>query len=525
MAFDAANAKPVYAAKGGFDAANAKPVYPSKQPQEPIEEPERTWGEAYDDFAMGLAMSGAETIQGIGDLVGYDVDPVHRQALEMMRDDYEDASAWAGGGRLTGELAQFALPAAAAVKGGKALTGALKAAGHAPKVAAGLGTGATMAGEVGGAGLLGLAKAPEEGKTRLDRALEEGGSAAFGVGLGELASPLIRGIRQSDAAKRLIREGARLTPAQASGGGLLGRTAEAAEFVAGFTPLLGKGVERARERGVRDWNANVLKNIAPDGFKDKVTSAGQAGATQLKNAFDAAYTKAWSKAGRPSQEGMQKMLNAAAQGGAELMPESQTIIKNSAKKVLDLYGEFTPKRMREVDNMLRKRISSANSAANPQPELASVLKTIRGELREAVSPEARDLLRKVDANYGEYLAVQRAGTTSGAMQSGGEFTPQQLLSGAKGASSRSKAFTGDAALQDVAQEGLDTVGKKLPQPIIDTQKAFASIGDLPLIDPALEAGRRVALGQTLPQRGGRAVADALRRYGLTGGSIAAAEDE
>lgn len=297
---------------------------------------ERTWGEAYDDFAMGLALSGAETIQGVGDLVGYDVDPIHRKALEMMRKDYEGASSWAGGGRFVGEAAQFALPAGAAVKGGKILGGLAKTLGAAPKLAAAVGAGGALAGDVGGAGLLGYVKAPEEGKTRGDRAQEEMLAAGIGAGLAKAMSPVLRGIKQSDAAKRLIKEGARLTPAQASGGGLLGKSAEAAEFIAGFTPLLGKGVERARNKGVKDWNANVLKNVAPEGFKDSVTEAGQKGARQLKDAFDSAYTLAWSKAGRPSQEGMEKILATASEGGTQLMPESQKVIKSSAEKMLDL---------------------------------------------------------------------------------------------------------------------------------------------------------------------------------------------
>lgn len=521
MAFDLATAKPVQAS-GGFDLSTAKPVNTQQAKPVHTEEKERTWGEAYDDFAMGLALSGAETIQGIGDLVGYDVDPVHRQALEMMRKDYEDASGWAGGGRFVGEAAQFALPASAAIKGGKAVGGLAKTLGAAPKVAAALGGGTALTGEVLGAGGLGYAKTPEEGKTRGDRAQEEMLAAGVGLGLAKAMSPVVKGIKQSDAAKRLLDEGVRLTPAQASGGGLLGKTAEGAEFVAGFTPLLGKGVQRARDRGIKDWNKVVLREIAPEGFEDAVTATGQKGARQLKDAFDSAYSLAWKKAGRPSQEGMQKMLTTASEGGSQLMPESQKVIKSSAEKMLDLYGEYTPKKMREVDNMLRKRISAANTAANPQPELAGVLKSMRADLREAVSPEARDMLKKVDSKYGEYQAVQRAATTSNAMQSMGEFTPENLLTGAKGASSRSRAFTGEAALQDVAQEGLETVGKKLPQPIIDVQKAFASIGDVPAIDPVLEAGRKVALGQTLPQKGGQALADALRKYGLTGGSLGAA---
>lgn len=477
-------------------------------PQEPAAAPERSWGDAYDDFAMGLALSGAETIQGIGDLVGYDIDPVHRNALEMMREDYKDASSWAGGGRFAGELAQFALPAAGAGKLVKAAKLAKPAAGAAL-------VGLDTAGSAG----LGYLKAPDEGRSRLDRAKEEGISALAGHGIGGVLNKAVRGITRSAAGDKLLKEGVRLTPAQASGGGVLGRMAEAGEYVAGVTPFLAKGTQRAKEQGIRDWNKNVLRNVAPKGYQEGVTEAGQAGAKQLKDAFTTAYKDAWELAGSPSEQGIFKVLNEAQAAGSQLTADSQKAIKTSLSDVLDLYGKYTPEKMREVDNLLRKRVNTANSAANPQTELADALSGIRRNLREASSTEGQKALRSVDSKYGEYLAAQRAGTASGAMKNKGEFTPDELLAGAKGASSRSRTFTGDASLQQAAQEGLETVGKKDRNPIIDMMKGVATKADIPFSETLFDAGGRLMLGNSIPQRQAQElmssrIAEALRETGI-----------
>lgn len=489
-------------------------------PQAPAEAPERSWGEAYDDFAMGLALSGAETIQGVGDLVGYDIDPTHRNALKMMRDDYEDASAWAGGGRFVGELAQFAVPAAGAGK-------LVKAAKLAKPAAAAALVGLDTAGSAG----LGYLKAPDEGRSRADRAKEEGISALAGHGIGKVLNKAMRGITRSEAGNKLLNEGVRLTPAQASGGGVLGRMAEAGEYVAGVVPFLAKGTKRAKDQGIRDWNENVLRNVAPEGYKEGLTKAGQAGAKQLKDSFTAAYKDAWELAGSPTEQGIFKVLNEAQAAGSQLTSDSQKAIKTSLSDVLDLYGKYTPEKMREVDNLLRKRVNTANSAANPQTELADALSGIRRNLREASSAEGQQALRSVDSKYGEYLAAQRAGTASGAMKNRGEFTPDELLAGAKGASSRSRTFTGDASLQQAAQEGLDTVGKKDKNPIIDMMKGVATKADIPFSATLFDAGGRVMLGNSIPQRQAQSVlnsriAEALRETGIISpAAIAAAYSE
>ena len=477
-------------------APDTEPSPPSSVvPSEPREK--EKW---YEDFGEGLGVSALGTYYGIKDLV-VGMDDEDMATLKDWKDDAAQ-SGWGTAGEIVGEIAQIALPAGVATKGLKVLSKAKTLGRTVPMLVDALSTGA-----------LNAIKVPKEGESRADAALEGITDSLTGGVLFRALSKATRGVDITDYAKTILDNGGFLTAGKAA----KSKSISGLESVAEVTPFLAKAVEKAQEKAKTSWGNIVTKEAAPLGAK--ITARGQQGIKQLSAAYDDAYSAAWAKADKISNQGRVAFVDAASDG-LKYLP------KNEANRVVYLASEFknvlkelTPKNIKAYDNRLRRAIDSI-----PYDNRAyrDTLKAMREALRKGLPEDALKSLKEVDGQYAKYLVVKKA-TAAAAGEAGG-FTPSQLINAVKSVGGVTRTAMGDAPLQEIATAGKQTIGKKLGGQPLEWFRRIA--GSVPSPVPVQTLSNMV-IGQNPLQKAARKTiesetVDALRKYMPRSGQVSGA---
>jgi len=451
----------------------------------------------------GVLKSGMKMNLGIKDLLGVADEQDYEFMDKLTRES--EGSTPAKVGEVAGDVAQYAIPGTAAYKMTKGMAGMLPLAIEA----------ATM-------GTVGATRMPREDKTRTEEGLTDVAATLTGQMLMKTLSKIGQGVRQTPEAKELIDKGVRLTPGQAAEGPL----PKAVEYAMSIMPFASRGVDKAKQQAVEDWSLVALKEAAPKGMADKITKTGVEGNKQLKELYDDAYSSAWAMAGKPTQESLKDVFVTADRGMRDLTGESANVLKRLRDNVSKYLENPTAKGLKDLDNKFRKAESTARGGATPSPILGETVESMRAALRGGVSKEAQQALREVDSTYGNYLAVRKGATGAKALGEGAVVAPKDLMRGSKGVGGETRAFTGAAPMQDFAEQGIKVLEQRSPNALIDMTRGIMMHTPNLLARPT---GGRIMLGQTAPQRtiqeiSESAVADALRAYGITPGSLAAASD-
>jgi hypothetical protein len=419
-----------------------------------------------------------------------------------------------------GEVAQYAVP-------GKMLHSALKTVKGLPQMLSGASAGLS---DVLASGAVGAVQLPDEGETRGGGAMGEMAASLGGTAVGKLLSKsvgkLAKGIDQTPAAQRLADKGIELTPGQAAKGGL----PRSVEYISQVLPFASKGRRKARDLAAESMNKALLKDVAPEGYKKAVAATGTTGMRQLSGAFTDAYQAAWGKATRPKVLDIAAIRSIGGRGKRDLGEEATRGIDTVMREVSELTSKFSPKRLNAVDNMLRRRIRQAEGGATPNYEYAQVLKGMRDRLRGSVGDDALQSLNKVDAKYGDYLVLQKSGGGRGALQEGALIQPSDLERGIVGVGKEARVAKGQAPMQGVGSDIVQTMGRKEPKPLINAVKGFMQ--NAPDILP-MRLGGEVAMGRTGVQKllrdvidkPGGAIAKALREAGISPGTLGAALED
>jgi hypothetical protein len=511
MAFDLESAEP----KKKFDLASATGGQ-APEKQESASDKRLREESGFTSFGRGMGLSAAETVIGLGDLAGVEIEPVTRNALKMWRDDVEKTGGYGSAGQSVGELMQLAIPFSRAAKLG---TGGA--------IAADVGLSAAHAGiqapdDVEDIGLEGMEKL----KNRAGEAAEGGAWALGGAGAGKALEKTVKGIAKTDAAQELIKKGVELTPAQASEGGL----PKALEYVMAFTPFLAGGTKKLRDKANVDFNKSVLQEAAPVG--KEISEIGTKGGKQLKTAFDDRYSEAWKRAGIPDTGKISDLASFGVMAKDQLGEATSGTFNKIQASMQDMVSDFTPEKLKSLDNLFRKEMKSASSGANPNMDLADSLKEMRKQLRSSVDPKAQEILSATDKQYGKYLTVKKAGAK--ANKNDGVFTPSQLSDSSKSVGGETSTFVGESPIQAYATQGIDTLEQKMPNPIVDAIKGVSQNIYSPQM-PLRVAGRAM-MGENIAQRGVKKgsglLADALRKGGInpldmvqTGALMGASQNE
>ena len=448
----------------------------------------------YEDLGEGLGVSGLGTYYGIKDLFG----SMDEEDLATLEDWKKDAaeSGWGTAGEILGDVAQLAVPGGAALKGAKALqkVKGLKTASKALPFVADAGASAGLE-----------ALQAEQGKGA-EAASESLKGSLLGGALAKSAGKLLKGAKKTPEAQQIIDKGGFVTPGRATDSGLV----QAAENIAAYTPFLARSVDKSRRKADDSWNEIILNEVAPIGTK--ITEKGQKGIAQIKQSFDDAYSNAWKGADNVSNKGRINFVNEATQAADSLGVEDLGVLKKVMTDFKKLSAEPSSKKIKELDNQMRKQIQRAGKDKN---QLRDTLKNMRSSMREGMSNDTLGKLKGVDKQYAKYLVTRKA--ASKAADTEGVFTPKQLLQSAKQVGGETRTATGKAPLQDLATGGVKMAGKDLATSFLDPVRRLSKYAPTPV--PFLEKGSQALIGETSTQKGLKATADLLRKLGVSGTTI------
>jgi hypothetical protein len=480
---------------------------------------------------LGYARPFVELGLGVKDLagkagIGGGLTDDDRAKLEQLEQVHGGAGTAA---RIGGEVVTFAGPGGGAIK---VLELAPRAAAKfLPRVA----TDAAVS-----AGVEAI-KAPTENTSRGERAARGAAGAGVGHVLTRTLGALVRGLRPTREAAQLLAENIPLTVGMAKGGAL-----QQIEQQLAKVPIIGGAIRKRQQEALEAWNRQLLNRVMPEG---ETAFAGHQGFKDATTAFKQSYEKLWSNPINLSLRKLQDLW------GKTAIDAQQTLAPDLASATsAKLYKMFTetlvPANGREVsgaavskidDELRHEAILAARRGMGDQAQLLSQARQqLRSLLPEGVSAE----LGRIDGLYAQFIRLRRAAGYKGAAANGGTFTPDQLLGAAtaldksagKGATARGEALMQPEAT--AAQQVLGTVGGKPPGPLENAALALGSVAAL----PATLTGRaaysapmqRYATGQTEWQQvidslfnnsPAPALIDALRRRGVTPGTVGAAVEE
>lgn len=479
-------------------------------------------------FAMGVARPVLETAYGVQELVGRELSPEQRHQLAVLRGNKGAAGTT---GRVAGEIATFALPAGA---GGKAVT---RLGPLLPRAMQRLAP--TVADMTATAGMEAL-KAPTDERGRGQAAVEGALGAGVGRAAGAALAPLARGVRPTPQAQELMSRGIPLTPGMARNGALQSLEDRLAS-IPGFA-----GAIRNRQReAVNAWNKGLLQRVTPDG---EITVAGHQGFREANKALSDAYEKLWDRDVELSLPVLGGFWQHTSQRARQtLAPESHAAFADTLRRMMnDNLAEATADgatvlgpAVSRVDDLLRRE--AQNAGRRGEGALAEFYGDARRQLKDLLPQDLRQQWSHLDGLYKEFSILRRAAGYKGAAAQEGVFTPDQLLSAAIAADkSAGKGATakGLASLQSEATQARNVMGSNLPTEQLGTAEKLTLplLGAAAVLDPvttgAVYGAGRVAYSPMVRNLlGGKyrveaeAIADALRRRGVTSGTVGAAVEE
>ena len=418
----------------------------------------------FSDFWEGVALSGMDMVYGVKDLVGA-MDENDRATFDQVKKDASD-SGFTTAGKVVSEIAQFAIPGGAVAKG-------VKGASKLKNLAKG------VSGETLVAGTLAGARLPGEGETRAGNVAYDAAATAGGGFAGKVLAKTMRGLNKTPDAQKLLDEGVYLTPGQQAESKFIQNIETAAEV----TPILARGTKAAKKEASESWNENILNKAAPAGTK--ITEIGTAGGAQLKKAVEAGYASAW-KGVKPIDKALRGRLAGRLQKTRSKLGKKDRLVVDNVAADMERIGSA-----KGLDDILRREIGTAG---RKKVDLRRVLEKTRRELRKVAPVDNKKALAKMDKNYPDFLTAEDA--IIRAKQTGGVFTPAQLTM-SSGKVGKKKAATGTGPLQEAADIGRETIGKKEGGQPLDFFRRLAGAAPSP---PGMRGTGRMLMGDLAPQK-------------------------
>lgn len=441
--------------------------------EQPKAKPEPAWdpteGMSFGDkLNAGAGKSMVDLYRGLKQLLRIgDQDALQKEVDESRKLD-APLMQTAGGvvGSIAGSLAATALPGMAVARGAAAIpavAGLLNAATAAHPIATAMGLGAASGAATGA--LEPVATGDSRGKNiATNAAIGAAGGAIPGV-LAKIVKPDV-----SDDVARLMDEGVRLTPGQATGG-----TLKRVEDAATSIPVVGDVIKRAQTRGIEDFNrAGFNRALAPIGEKvGKDFNIGREGIAAVESKIGAAYERALDKikiVNLDTQFGDEvgKVVGMSAELGEGPAKQLSAILKNRVLDKVTDAGTMSAQTMKSVESELgRQARMFSGSADAAQRGLADALREVQSSLRGAVErsagPEALSDLKAANTAWANFVRIQDAAGRIGSKE--GVFSPAQLTAAvrAQDKTVRKGAFArGDALMQDLAEAGKNVMPSSVP---------------------------------------------------------------
>ena len=479
-----------------------------------------------DRLAVGFARPFVELGLGVKDLTTGLTDE-DRANLERL----QQVSGGAGTvGRVAGEIATFAAP------GGAVSKGAAKVAPLLPRALARL---APVAADMASAAGVEALKAPTADTSRGERAV--GGVVGAGVGhaVGAVAAPLVRGLDPTAAGQAMIDRGIPLTPGMAKGGWM-----QALEERLASIPGFSGAIRNRQRETIQAWNRDLLQRATPDA---EISAAGHQGFREATAAFKAAYEKLWARDLDLNVPVLSSFWQSTVERARQnLAPESADSVANTLRRLMgnklsaatnDGSTVLGPT-VSQVDDILRGEAMQA--ARRGDGAVAGYYKDARAQLKGLLPDDFRKEWESLDGLYSQFATMRRAAGYKGAATQEGVFTPNQLLSASVAADKsvgKGGVARGTAPLQQEATQALRVMGNNLPGQALGTAEKLTLplVGAAAPMDPtttaAVYGAGRAAYSpwmrdwMTSPHTVTRAMIEALRKRGVTAGTVGAAVED
>lgn len=302
----------------------------------------------------------------------------------------------------------------------------------------------------------------------MNKAQEIGKGAAFGAGTSGLLAGAARVIKpETNAmATQLMKEGVTPTPGQ-----ILGGAFNTAEEKLQSLPILGDAIGYSKRKAQEEFNKAALNRaLAPIG--EKATQAGRAGVSEVKEKLGKAYESLLPKISfKPDQQFVQEFDN-LKQMATGLGPQEQVKFNRIIDDVMSKAspnGSMLGTTFKTVESKLNKEAKNfASSSDAYQQELGGALNEALRILRDTlprVNPGFSDELKAINTGYANYTRIRQAASSTAAGAREGMFTPAQLAQAVRGQDTsvgKGASATGQALMQDLAEQGTNVLGSKVP---------------------------------------------------------------
>lgn len=320
----------------------------------------------------------------------------------------------------------------------------------------------------GGAALgagLGAAEPTLEGESTAQNAAIGAAGGAAGQAAGKALARLV----QPNAVARtatLRAEGVNPAPGQTLGG-----MAQRAEEGLTSVPILGDMIRSGQRSAVEDFNrAAINRALKPIGQKikgpaghDAVMKAGDT----LSKAYDDLLPKLRVQADQSFVQEIGTVRGMAANMHPQRAQQFENILRNDVWRKFTPQGKMHPETMKEVESKLGEHIRNYGSSIDgDQRALADALTEVQSSIRRMVergNPQYSGQLASINKGWANLVRVENAAGRAGSAE--GVFSPEALRSAVRATdkSTRKRAFArGTALMQDLAESGVDVLGKKVP---------------------------------------------------------------
>ena len=377
--------------------------------------------------------------------------------------------------------------------------------------------GGAIAGGVGGATAQTDVNSPDYWA---NKAIETAQGAGIGAGTSGLLAGAARVVKPETNEKvaALLRQGVIPTPGQTLGG-----VFNSIEEKAQSLPLIGDAIRFSRNKAQEEFNTAAM-NRALSPIGEQSTVIGREGINEVKTKLGNAYDAILPKVSYMPDAKFNADYASFSNLISGLAPTEQGTYKRIMNEVFHhssdgtATGNMTGETFKIAAGHLGEKAKAFASSPDPyQRELGDALNGTLDSMRQTLvrnNPQYADQLKAIDTGYANYVRLRQAANSTATGSREGIFTPAQLA-GAVRAQDKSvgkgASATGKALMQDLAEQGTNVLGNKVPDSGTAGRSALGlglagAAGTTGTLLPALGAAGAASLPY-LP--GGRNIASAI----------------
>lgn len=285
--------------------------------------------------------------------------------------------------------------------------------------------------------------------------------AGLGYGLDKTIGAFISPAMTA-AAQKMKDLGVQLTPGQAFGG-----MTQKVEDALAKLPVVGYTARQAQGRALQDFNTGVINDALSDVGKTLPKGVtGREAVKYMNTEIGKSYDDVLPKINvAPTLDIYQKIGSTLSAAQNELTPEFNKRLTDYVERNITnplAKGNLSGMDFKRIDSQLGKFIATYGIKGGDDGLYADALKNVQMALRDnvkAINPADAKLVEAANAAWAKKLRIEgAAGYLSG---EAGQFTPAQLQAASKAlnATARKGGFSrGDAVMQDVAEQGMTSLG-------------------------------------------------------------------